>query len=345
VRSDIYVDDGIQKPRFFLANAAILPTVNRRALSEQVVFLMGGTDVREYLVKIVSMMIALVLTSGPAVRADDIITMSTTTSTQASGLLDALLPEFTKDTGIKVKVLAKGTGAAIRDGMDGNVDVIFVHAADREEEFVAEGYGARRYAVMHNDFVIVGPPSDPAGVRGTRDAAGALRKIATAGCSFISRGDDSGTHTKEQALWVATGLPMVTKATSIVQKGEKRETVFKHPKGLGEWYVSVGQGMGKTLTFADEKQAYTLADRGTYIKYKFGRKEALGLEVLCEGDAILHNPYGVIPVNPKKYPHARFDLAQRFAKWLVSERGQALIANYRVHGKQLFYPDAIPGVQ
>jgi tungstate transport system substrate-binding protein len=273
--------------------------------------------------------------------ADKVIKMSTTTSIQASGLLDVLLPEFTKNTGIKLKVFAKGTGAAIRDGMDGNVDVIFVHDKAREEQFVAEGYGTQRYAVMHNDFVILGPPNDPAGIKGMKNAAGSLKRIARAGAKFISRGDDSGTHTKEKALWVATGLPLVATTTFIVKKGKKKELTFKHPKGLGRWYLSVGQGMGKTIAFADEKRGYTLSDRGTYIKYKFGRKETLDLQVLCEGDAMLHNPYGVIPVNPRKYPHVRFNLAQQFARWLVSEKGQTLIAGYRLHGKQLFYPEAI----
>jgi tungstate transport system substrate-binding protein len=277
--------------------------------------------------------------------ADKVIKMSTTTSIQASGLLDVLLPEFTKNTGIKLKVFAKGTGAAIRDGMDGNVDVIFVHDKAREEQFVAEGYGTQRYSVMYNGFVILGPPNDPAGIKGMKNAAGSLKKIARAGAKFISRGDDSGTHTKEKALWVATGLPLAATTTFIVKKGKKKELTFKHPKGLGRWYLSVGQGMGKTIAFADEKRGYTLSDRGTYIKYKFGRKETLDLQVLCEGDAMLHNPYGVIPVNPRKYPHVRFDLAQQFARWLVSEKGQTLIASYRLDGKQLFYPEAILGVE
>ena len=270
--------------------------------------------------------------------AEKVLKMSTTTSTQASGLLDVLLPELEKDTGIKVKVIAKGTGAAIRDGMDGNVDVIFVHAKSREEKFVNEGYGTKRYAVMHNDFVILGAPGDPAGIKGMGKAADALKKIAGARALFVSRGDDSGTHSKEQALWKAAGLPMKKTTTSIVKKGKKHEVSFMGPSG--KWYLSIGQGMGKVLTFADEKQAYTLSDRGTYIKYKFGRDVPIQLDVLCEGDANLANPYGVIPVNPKKYPSVQYDLAKKFAEWLVSERGQALIANYKLLGKQLFYPDA-----
>ena len=280
---------------------------------------------------------------GPTgICAEKMIKMSTTTSTQASGLLEALLPKLNKDTGIQVKVIAKGTGAAIRDGMDGNVDVIFVHAKAREEKFIADGYGIRRYAVMHNDFVILGPPSDPAGLKGMKDAAAALRKIAAAKKAFISRGDDSGTHTKEQALWKASGLKMRTENRTVVKKGQQRDIEYMQPAGSDAWYLSIGQGMGKTITFADEKQAYTLADRGTFIKYKHGRKDGIDLQVLCEGDPMLANPYGVIPVNPKKHPHVQSEWAVEFAEWLVSQRGQAVIRNYRLLGKPLFYPDAIP---
>jgi tungstate transport system substrate-binding protein len=267
--------------------------------------------------------------------------MSTTTSTQASGLLDFLLPEFEKDTGIRVKVFAKGTGAAIRDGIDGNVDVIFVHARAREEKFIADGYGTKRYAVMHNDFIILGPQNDPAGIRGLSDAANALTRIAHTGALFVSRGDDSGTHTKEQTLWKATKLQLDNKISTIVKKGASKIISFVHPKGSGKWYLSIGQGMGKTVTFADEKRAYTLADRGTYIKYKHGRDTGLDLEIMCEGDPVLNNPYGVIPINPKKHPHVLYGLAEQFANWLVSAKGQSLILNYRLLGKQLFYPDSL----
>jgi tungstate transport system substrate-binding protein len=267
--------------------------------------------------------------------------MSTTTSTQASGLLDVLLPELEKDTGIQVKVIAKGTGAAIRDGMDGNVDVIFVHAKAREEKFVKQGFGTRRFAVMHNDFVILGPAKDLAGIKGLSNAAEAFKKIADAKSAFVSRGDDSGTHTKEQALWESTGLPLEKNMQIIVKKGKKKEISFISPQGLGQWYLSIGQGMGKALTFADEKQAYILADRGTYIKYKFGRDVPIDLVVLCEGDSALANPYGVIPINPEKHPHVKYDLSRAFAEWLVSRKGQTVIDNYRLLGKQLFYPDAI----
>ncbi len=274
-----------------------------------------------------------------AFGADKVLKMSTTTSTQASGLLDVLLPELEKDTGITVKVVAKGTGAAIRDGMDGNVDVIFVHAKEREDQFVAEGYGTKRYAVMHNDFVILGPAGDPAKIKDAPSAAKALVRIAEAKQPFVSRGDDSGTHTKEQELWQATGLPLEKTAQQLVSQGKTKEISFVHP--AGDWYLSIGQGMGKTLTVADEKQAYTLADRGTFINYKFGRDVPIALEVLVEGDPILANPYGVIPVNPEKHPQVHYELAKQFAEWLVSERGQSVIGGYRVHGQQLFYPDAV----
>jgi tungstate transport system substrate-binding protein len=225
--------------------------------------------------------------------------------------------------------------------MDGNVDVIFVHAKAREQKFISDGYGTRRYAVMHNDFIIIGPSKDPALAKGLRNAAASLRKIATRQSMFVSRGDDSGTHTKEQALWKSAGVQLETKSTTIVKKGKKRKVRFIHPKGLGKWYLSIGQGMGKTITFAEEKQAYTLADRGTYIKYQYGRKTGLDLEIVCEGDPALSNPYGVITINPAKHPHVSHKLAEEFANWLVSSRGQSVIANYKLLGKQLFYPDAV----
>ena len=181
------------------------------------------------------------LFTGLADAEEKIIKMATTTSTQASGLLDVLLPVFEKDTGIQVKVIAKGTGAAIRDGMDGNVDVIFVHAKAREEKFVQQGFGTKRYAVMHNDFVILGPQKDPAAIKGLTNAPKALRKIAGAKVAFVSRGDDSGTHTKEQALWEATGLPLEKKVQTILKKGHKKEIGFIHPPGLGQWYLRSGR--------------------------------------------------------------------------------------------------------
>lgn len=273
---------------------------------------------------------------------DKVLSISTTTSTQASGLLDILLPEFKKDTGIDVKVIAKGTGAAIRDGMDGNVDLIFVHAKAREEKFVADGYGTKRYAVMHNDFIIIGPQEDPAGAAKSSNVKDALKAIAEKEAEFISRGDDSGTHTKEQTLWKQSGVPVKEQKRAIVKKGETVEVAFTEPAGADTWYRSIGQGMGKTLTYADEKRAYTMTDRGTYIKYKYGKTPPLDLTIVSEGSTELANPYGVIPVNPEKFPGIKYDLAQQFAEWIVSERGQKLIGNYRLIDKQLFYPDAIP---
>jgi len=292
------------------------------------------------LIRVSVLVLALFAAMVTDVGAEEIIKMSTTTSTENSGLLDVLLPEFTKDTGIKIKVFAKGTGAAIRDGMDGNVDIIFVHAKAREEKFVADGYGAYRLDVMHNDFVILGPENDPAGIKGMKEAAFALKKIAMAKSKFVSRGDDSGTHGKEQALWKETGLPLKTSKTEIIKNGKKAGLSFQHHEGLGEWYLSIGQGMGKTITYAEEKQSYTLADRGTYLNYKFGRAQGLDLEILCEGDPELYNPYGIIPVNPKKFSHVKFQQAERFAKWLVSKKAQAMIADYKIQGRQAFFPDA-----
>jgi tungstate transport system substrate-binding protein len=278
--------------------------------------------------------------AGSSPAEDKVLKMSTTTSTQASGLLDILLPALEKDTGITVKVIAKGTGAAIRDGIDGNVDAIFVHDRKREDAFVADGYGTRRYAVMHNDFIIVGPAEDKARIKAVNDGATAMRKIAEAKASFISRGDDSGTHAREQALWKDSGLALETAISTMEKKGKSTEIKSVFPAGSKNWYFSVGQGMGKTLTIADEKQAYTLADRGTYIKYKYGREVPVNLEILSEGGANLANPYGFIPVNPKKHPHVKVDLAEQMAQWLVSAKGQQMIADYKLHGKQLFFPDA-----
>ncbi len=286
------------------------------------------------------LLLLLVLMTLPVVSVaqDKVLKMSTTTSTESSGLLEVLLPEFKKDTGIDVKVVAKGTGAAIRDGVDGNVDVIFVHDPAREEKFVADGFGTKRYYVMYNDFLIIGPAADPAGAKGG-DATAAMKKIALSEAVFVSRGDDSGTHAKEQELWKAAGLPL--KEEEAVFKAKDKEVKFKavHPEQM-KAYMSIGQGMGKTLTFAEEKQGYTITDRGTYVQYKYGRPEGLQLEPISEGDKALFNPYGVIPVNPEKHPHVRFDLADTFAKWLVSERGQKVIGDFKLLDKQLFFPDA-----
>ncbi|MDO5675833.1 MAG: substrate-binding domain-containing protein [bacterium] len=283
--------------------------------------------------------LVLALAAAPLCAADKTITMSTTTSTRDSGLLDVLLPALKKDTGIEVKVIAKGTGAAIRDGIDGNVDAIFVHDTAREEAFVGDGYGTKRYAIMHNDFVLVGPENDKAGIKDS-SATDALEKIAAAKAAFISRGDDSGTHTKEQDLWKATGLKLEEGSSSMEKNGKTVTIKALYPADSSAWYLSVGQGMGAVLTIADEKQAYTLADRGTYIQYKYGREVPVQLDILSEGGTELANPYGFIPVSQTKHPQAKTALAEEMAQWLVSDKGQDLIAAYQLHGKQLFFPDA-----
>lgn len=283
--------------------------------------------------------LVLALAVAPLYAADKTITMSTTTSTRDSGLLDVLLPALKKDTGIDVKVIAKGTGAAIRDGIDGNVDAIFVHDTAREEAFVADGYGTKRYAIMHNDFVLVGPESDKAGIKDS-SATDALKKIAAAKAAFISRGDDSGTHAKEQNLWKTTGLKLEEGSSSMEKNGKTVTIKALYPADSSAWYLSVGQGMGAVLTIADEKQAYTLADRGTYIQYKYGREVPVQLDILSQGGAELANPYGFIPVSQSKHPQAKTALAEEMAQWLVSAKGQDLIAAYQLHGKQLFFPDA-----
>jgi tungstate transport system substrate-binding protein len=290
---------------------------------------------------LITLMLVSFAFGGNSFGEEKVLNMSTTTSTQSSGLLDVLLPALEKDTGIKIKVIAKGTGAAIRDGEDGNVDVIFVHARAREMNFVEKGFGTERYPVMHNDFVIIGPVGDPAGIKNAADSSDALKKIAAAEAAFISRGDDSGTHTKEQTLWEGCGIPMEERSITVVKGGKEAQVTFKRPAHSDKWYYSIGQGMGKTITFAEEKQAYTLTDRGTYIKYKYGRTPAVELEILNEGDERLANPYGIIPVNPKKHPHVKYDMTMEFVNWLIGPQGQKIIADYRLEGKQLFFPDVI----
>ena len=244
------------------------------------------------------------------------ITVASTTSTENSGLFAYLLPLFTAETGIDVRVVAVGTGQAIRLAASGDADVLFVHHPPSEEKFVADGFGLARHAVMHNDFVLVGPIDDPAGVRGMTDAAAALLRISGADHVFVSRGDDSGTHKKELALWEAAGMD---------------------PRpASGGWYRETGSGMGATLNTASGMSAYTLTDRATWAR--FGNKG--NLEILVEGDARMHNPYGVIVVNPERHPHVHVAEAQAFVDWLMSERGQNEIAAYRVGGRQLFFPDA-----
>jgi tungstate transport system substrate-binding protein len=267
--------------------------------------------------------------------AAEILKLSTTTSTANSGLLDYLLPKFEAKYDCKVHVLPMGTGAALKVAEAGDVDVTMVHARSKEDKFVADGYGVNRRDLMYNDFVLVGPANDPAGIKSAKNAAEALAKIAAAKATFISRGDDSGTHSKEQALWGKSGIELEKVTTTITKKGKSREISFQEPAGSKGWYASVGQGMGAVLNMAKEKQAYTLTDRGTYIAYT--AEKGFDLPILSEGDKELFNPYGVIAVNPEKHPHVKYELAMSFIDWLTSPEGQQLINDYKKHGKQLFY--------
>ena len=257
------------------------------------------------------LLLVLMLTVAVSAGAKD-IKMATTTSTDNSGLLKYLMPKYEAKCNCKVRYTAVGTGNAIKLGENGDVDVIMVHARAAEDKFVADGYGVNRRDLMYNDFVIVGPKADPAGVKGMKDALAAFKKIKDAGAVFVSRGDDSGTHKKELAFW---------KEASV------------DPKGAG--YLSIGQGMGQTLTVAGEKRAYTLTDRATYATYK----DKTGLEIMVEGAAKLLNPYGVIAVNPKRYPGVNYDGAMAFIEWLTSDEGQQAIAAFKPKGAQLFFPN------
>lgn len=279
-------------------------------------------------------LILLAFFSSGALAAE-ILKLSTTTSTANSGLLDYLLPKFEEKYDCKVHVLPMGTGAALKVAEAGDVDVTMVHARSKEDKFVADGYGVNRRDLMYNDFVLVGPANDPAGIKSAKTAAEALAKIAAAKANFISRGDDSGTHSKEQALWGKSGIELEKVTTTITKKGKSREISFQEPAGSKGWYASVGQGMGAVLNMAKEKQAYTLTDRGTYIAYT--AEKGFDLPILSEGDKELFNPYGVIAVNPEKHPHVKYELAMSFIDWLTSPEGQQLINDYKKHGKQLFY--------
>ncbi|MGB7278992.1 MAG: extracellular solute-binding protein [Pseudolabrys sp.] len=260
---------------------------------------------------------AAVLFGAPVSAQDKSIVVSSTTSTQDSGLFGYILPLFKQKTGIEVKVIAQGTGQALDTGRRGDADVVFVHAKSAEQKFLAEGLGVKRYPVMYNDFVLIGPKSDPAGVKGMKDVAKALQMIKDKQAPFISRGDRSGTHLAELALW--------NKNAGIDIEKEK-----------GPWYKSIGQGMGAALNTASASNAYVLADRGTWISFK-NRGD---LVVAVEGDNRLFNQYGVILVNPEKHPNVKKDLGQQFIDWLVSPEGQKAIADYKINGEQLFYPNA-----
>jgi tungstate transport system substrate-binding protein len=259
---------------------------------------------------------AAVLSGAPVSAQDKSIVVSSTTSTQDSGLFGHILPLFKQKTGIDVKVVAQGTGQALDTGRRGDADVVFVHAKSAEEKFLAEGEGVKRYPVMYNDFVLIGPKSDPAGIKGMKDVGAALKAIMEKGAPFISRGDRSGTHIAEINLWKASGIDI--------------------EKEKGPWYKSIGQGMGAALNTAGAGNAYVLSDRGTWISFK----NKGDLVIAVEGDKRLFNQYGVMLVNPAKHPNVKKDLGQQFIDWLVSPEGQKAIADYKIDGQQLFYPNA-----
>ena len=262
--------------------------------------------------------VACALALAAPALAQDFITLAYTTSTEQSGLLKHLLREASTALGFEVRVVAVGTGQALDMARRGDADVVLVHDKPAEEKFVAEGFGVKRYEVMYNDFIIVGPKVDPAGVRG-RDVVVALKRIAAAQVPFASRSDKSGTHAAELRYWKAAGI--------------------ESPKG--EWYRETGSGMGPTLNTAAGMNAYAITDRGTWLSFR-NRGD---LEVVVEGDTRLFNQYGVMLVNPVKHPHVKKVLGQRFVDWLISPEGQAAIASYRIHGEQLFFPNYWPGAQ
>jgi len=258
------------------------------------------------------LMLAVLLITNQQVSAEQILRLSTTTSTENSGLLAALHPAFEQQNNIRIDVIAVGTGKALKIGGNGDVDVVFVHAPEAELKYVERGDFINRTAVMHNDFVLVGPDNDPAGIRSAKTAAEALIKIANSESAFISRGDDSGTHKKELQLWAQAKV---------------------EPKG--SWYMAAGQGMGAVLRIADNKQGYALTDRGTQIAFA----DKISLKVLFEGDGVLFNPYHVMAVNPNKGSHIRYDLAEKYINFVTSIKGQELISGFTKEGQQLFYPD------
>ncbi|HLE66947.1 MAG TPA: substrate-binding domain-containing protein [Burkholderiales bacterium] len=253
---------------------------------------------------------------APAHAQQRFITVASTTSTEQSGLFKHLLPIFEKKTGIQARVVALGTGQALDMGRRGDADVVFVHARPLEEKFLAEGFGVRRFEVMYNDFVLIGPKSDPATVAGARDIVAAFRKIRAAQAPFVSRGDRSGTHFAELELWKAAGIDLA--------------------KEKGPWYRDTGQGMGPALNSASGMNAYILADRGTWLSFR-NRAE---LAVLVEGDRLLFNQYGIMLVNPAKHPSVKKELGQTFIDWVISPEGQKAIAEYKIGGEQLFFPNS-----
>jgi tungstate transport system substrate-binding protein len=253
---------------------------------------------------------------GPAVAQERSVTVASTTSTTDSGLFNHILPLFKKTTGIDVKVVSQGTGQALDTGRRGDSDVVFVHAKAQEEKFVADGFGVKRFPIMYNDFVLIGPKSDPARISGSTDIAAALNTIAAKKAPFISRGDKSGTHSAELNLWKAAGIDIA--------------------KDKGDWYKEIGQGMGAALNTASASNGYVLSDRATWINFK-NRGD---LEIVVEGDQRLFNQYGVMLVNPEKHKHVKKAEGQAFIDWLVSPEGQKAIAEYKINGQQLFFPNA-----
>ena len=259
---------------------------------------------------------ALMLAIAPAATAQKFITVASTTSTEQSGLFKHLLPAFARKTGIEVRVVALGTGQALDLARRGDADVVFVHAKAAEEKFIAEGHGVKRQPVMYNDFVLIGPKSDPAKVVGGRDITEALKKIKTASAPFVSRGDRSGTHTAEIALWKQAGIDIVT--------------------AKGPWYRDTGQGMGPALNSASSMDAYILSDRATWLAFR-NRGD---LTIVVEGDKRLFNQYGVILVNPEKHKNVKNEMGQVFINWILSPEGQKAIADYKIGADQLFFPNA-----
>ncbi|WP_432821500.1 substrate-binding domain-containing protein [Trichloromonas sp.] len=264
-----------------------------------------------FITRFLLVLLLLLTTLTPSLAgAEERLRLATTTSTENSGLLAELLPPFEKANDCKVDVIAVGTGKALKLGEAGDVDVVMVHARSLEDAFVASGYGVERKDVMYNDFVLLGPAADPAGARGSADVAEAMQKIAAAAAIFVSRGDQSGTHSKEKELWQATGAAPA-----------------------GDWYLEAGRGMGEVITMATERKGYTLSDRGTWIAFA----DKSDLQIVSEGDKRLFNPYGVIMVNPQRHPHVKQKLAQSFIDYLLSGEGQAVIAGFKKNGKNLFF--------
>jgi tungstate transport system substrate-binding protein len=269
---------------------------------------------RRALIAAIALSVIIVATSVYA--QDKSIIVASTTSTQDSGLFEYLLPIFKQKTGITVKVLAQGTGQALDTARRGDADVVFVHAKSAEEKFLGEGEGVKRFPVMYNDFVLIGPKDDPAGIKGMKDVAKAMQIIKEKQACFVSRGDHSGTHIAELNLWKAANIDI--------------------GKDKGPWYKDIGQGMGAALGFANASNCYVLSDRGTWIHFK-NKGE---LQILVEGDKRMFNQYGVMLVNPAKHPDVKKELGQEFINWLISSDGQKTIANYKIEGEQLFYPNA-----